>query len=303
MSIDKILLATDFSPEADVATRQALDVARHTGASVTMMNAVPMLEEEYTPLLGPTERAKELIAARVADHRASLEALRERFSGQGVQLSHVVADGYADDAIASVALETNADLVVLGTHGRTGWKRLTLGSIAERVVRIAATDVLVARRRPHTAGGFMRILVPTDFSPTAEQALQRAIELVHEAGTIELYHLWEVPVVAEGDWGLVAGTGYDVQAVRDNIAESVAARGNDLVAAYRDAWPQLWFDSARAPAAEGIRARLDAGDYDLVCLGSHGRRGVRRWLLGSVAEATVRHAPCSVLVARGKTEA
>ena len=115
--------------------------------------------------------------------------LRER----GIKVSHVIRRGYADEGIVAAAADLSVDLIVTGTHGRTGLARFFLGSIAEKVVRLAQTNVLVARPSDSEDGAFQRILVPTDFSPASKRALLLGMDLAAPNATITLFHAWHYP--------------------------------------------------------------------------------------------------------------
>ncbi len=268
MKLDKILVGVDFSPGSDAAVAQAMDVARRTGASLCLFHAGVIVDDPTgipDSMAGTAAAYLKIVKDQLAADRAQLEALRERITGQGVEVSHMIGDGFADTAIASAAGELGIDVVVIGTHGRTGLKRFLLGSVAERVVRMAPCSVLVVR--PADSPAYRRILVATDFSPAAGVALDLAATVAAPGATIDLLHCWQEPWEARA------------------MAEPTA--GMELV-----------FHQVEAPASEGIQAWIERHPTDLVVTGSHGRRGFRRFVLGSVAENTVRHAPCTVLVAR-----
>lgn len=302
MSIRKILVATDFSPQADLALEHAMNIARLTGAEVVLMHATTVPQPGTTVpegVYGAAERYEAILRDHLADNRAKLEELRERWSGQGVDVSQVFMDAFPDTAIARCANEINADLTVIGTHGRTGVKRFLLGSVAERAVRLTERNIMVARDVGRGAGGYKKILVPTDFSQTAELALDRALQLVAPGGAVELLHLWQLPSVAAGYWGPTFADS-TIEPLRSELRESARALGANLVAKYKEKYPDraaaLTFVEVEDTPNHGIQSHLEADGHDLVVTGSHGRRGLRRWLLGSVAEVTIRYSPCSVLV-------
>lgn len=301
MAINKILVGTDFSNEAMAALNTGMNVARHTEAELILLHAcsIPQPGHPDVPdsVKGAAERFEQMMRDTLDENRAQLEQLRETHAGQGVEVSHMVIDAFPDVGVANAARELDADMVIIGTHGRTGLRRLLLGSVAERVVRLTETDVLVARKGKHDgAGGFNHILVPTDFSEAAEKALGRAIDLVAPGGVIELVNFWQLPATATGYWGPTASAGSVVEPLRTELAETAAAMGNNLLDRYRPRHEKLVFEAVEEAPVNGIHDKLESGAYDLVVMGSHGRRGLRRLLLGSVAEATVRHAPISVLV-------
>lgn len=301
MNIEHIVVGTDFSPEAEMAAKHALHVARLTGADITLVHACAIVEPPSSSVAGPWT---ELMQRQLAENRDQLEAMRAAMSGPDGVVSGLLVDDVADTAILDVATRVGADLVVVGTHGFTGIKHLLLGSIAEKVLRHSRSSVMIARG-PEPAfeapgRGYGRILVPTDFSEGSEQALDMAISLAAEGASIEVWHWWNSPY---------GGPLPDPEALREEIEGEVRAAGEELlqrhaVSAHRPVdrpRHRLSLHIAEAPAKYGIQDQLASGGYDLVAMGSHGRRGITRWLLGSVAEATARHAPCPVLIARRST--
>lgn len=294
-----IVVGIDLSQESELALEHAIDLARREDAQIVlaMVDCVPEMPSD----LGTSTRelAKTYLAeleTRLAADRAALGELRERWSG-GPVLSQVIADGFADEVLPRIAAEHEADLVVVGSRGRTGMRRVLLGSVAERVVRRAEPSVLVVRGEA-VHGGYRRVVVGIDGSRTAELAMARALPLLARHVRIDLVHCWQLP------WG---GTMIQPADARphDELRAELRAMSNDagerlraqLHALGRPA-PELHTHLMLGPATQGLVTIAGERDADLVVVGSHGRRGIRRFVLGSVAETTVRHAPCSVLVGR-----
>ena len=304
MKFENIVVGTDFSEEAEVALRQAVDIARHTGGKLMMLH-VGVVHERIADDVGPAraqvETYEKVLAECLAQDRSKLAELRERFDGQGVAISHAVVSGFADTALVEAASDSVADLLVVGTHGRTGIKRLFLGSIAERVARLASMPVLIARPGGNSAGGFRKILVPVDFSEPSRRALEAALALAADGAQVDVLHCWNLPALADA-YTMPESLREEAigPLVRDMEAET-RQRGEAFLADANAGGVALSFDVVRDIPAQGIHDR--APGYDLIVTGSHGRRGVRRFLLGSVAEVTVRHAPCSVLVVHGAERA
>lgn len=295
MEIRKIAVGVDFSPESEVALRRAIDVARRVGAEIVLIHAGIVhepIDEHSVTAPAQLEVYQELLAQTMREDRERVEELRSRHAGQGVELSHVLVNGFADTAVVDASVEMKADMVAVGTHGRTGLRRFLLGSIAERVVRLASVPVLVARGGGRI--GFHRILVPTDFSASADRALETAIQLAAPDASIEALYCWNLPALTDA-YHMPAGVrDAAIGPMVQTIEKEARQRGEALVARYRSQWPSLTFQVTRGAPAHAIVEW--ASGYDLIVTGSHGRRGFRRFLLGSVAESTVRHAPCSVLV-------
>ncbi|HWN67333.1 MAG TPA: universal stress protein [Haliangium sp.] len=306
MNITKIAVGIDFSPESDSAIQHAVNIARHAGAEIVLVHVGAILDHSLIASESVHPSIKEwetVVHQALAEDRRRLEELRERLLGQGVEISHVIRDGFADTALAETASEIGADLLIVGTHGRSGLRRFFLGSISERVVRLSHTNVMVARALSDAPAGYRRILVPTDFSAPAARALELAFDVAGPGASIEVVHFWQVPVTASTPYAPFKAAEDALTTVREAMAEAAEQSGQRLLESYRRSGVDLTYHAVEASPAHGIQDRLAAGNYDLVAVGSHGRRGIRRLLLGSVAELTVRHAPCSALVAHGGPEA
>jgi nucleotide-binding universal stress UspA family protein len=298
MALTRILVAIDFSAHSEVALQQAVALATHTGAALELLWVEDRMPAQtsmhgtvHASVIAELERALSELhdesAARLAD-------LARQAREQNLAVSHHVARGHADEVIVERAAEQGADLVVVGTRGLTGLKRFFLGSVAENVVRASHTSVLVARGE---VARFGRVLVATDFSPAGDRAVELACALAAPDAEIVLFHAWQFP---PGAVGLRASTGKDggdaVGELQAQIIALNARRGEALcLRVTRTGRSARFVQEHGAPAAE-IQAQLEASPYDLACVSTHGHRGFRRLLLGSVTEATVRHAPCSVLV-------
>jgi len=295
----KILVGTDLSPSSEIAVAHAMDRARRSGAEVVlaMIHVIPEAPIGLTPRTDAALASYRIaIGQTLADARRQLGELRERWLGQGVEVSQIVADGVPDTRLPELATEIGADMIVVGSHGRTGLTWLLMGSVAERVVRFAPCDALVSRGTA-PIDGYRRIVVGTDFSALADVALERAVMAAAPGGTIDIVHCWEIPtfyVPMEAPAGVPMSVA-DLAELQANFI----ADGEGLVAKSRDRTSAtLRFHVARGAAVRTLSDFASASKADLIVLGSHGRRGIRRLLLGSVAEVTVRHAGCSVLIAR-----
>jgi nucleotide-binding universal stress UspA family protein len=293
MRVERIIVGVDFSAESDTAIAHAAHLAKQRGARLYLAHVLPLpldlvADAPYDPLLGAQAAAANPIAVPRDRGATLLQEAASRCRELGVEAEPILVDDNPSDGLARAADEVAADLLVLGTHGRTGLKRFLLGSVAERAIRLARVHALVARG-PVPQQRYRRILVATDFSASADAALSGALAIAPRDSRIEIVHCWQTPMLA---------TGAPVEPVRSELARAVVERGERLVAEQPEPPVSLTFVPLESPAAEGICRRAEEQKCDLIVTGSHGHRGVRRWLLGSVAEAVVRHAPCSVLVVR-----
>ena len=190
----------------------------------------------------------------------------------------------------------------MATHGRSGLNRFLLGSVAEKVLRGSGNPLLLVRatETASTTGetAFKSVVVPLDGSELAESVLPVIAELVKNLGVeVQLFRAYQIPYnVYAGDEGFYAGN-YDalLTSVRDEAAEYLEKKAADL--------KRLGVSKVTCVAKEGFAAdkiiELGRNTADnLVAMSSHGRSGVRRWVLGSVAEAVVRHSGDPVLITR-----
>lgn len=301
MPMRNIVLATDFSAPADLALARALAVARQHDAHLT----IAFVE---TPAdVAVYEAEAEAVAREVASLHSEMTAYEERelamrvmrAEASGVRASGVRRVGEPEENIAALAVELDAGLIICGTHGRTGVRRFFLGSVAERLSRLAHRSVLVARGAAGD-GRFHKVLVATDFAPAAARALEDALRLTAPDAEIHVVNAWQYPV---GSWGLTAlgdRTGA-MNALRGALTQAAAEQGAKLEAAQAAAGRPVSFRLAHGSPADVITELAAAEGFDLVAVGTHGHRGLRRLVLGSVAEAIIRHAPCSVLIAHHST--
>jgi nucleotide-binding universal stress UspA family protein len=137
-----------------------------------------------------------------------------------------------------------------------------------------------------------------DFSPAACRALAHAADLTPPGTPIEVVHAWQLPA---GSWGatLLGQARFPWSTVRDAVVSSAQAQADKLVAENTSGHP-LHVELIQGPPASVVTHAAEQGGHDLIAIGTHGHRGFRRLLLGSVAESVIRHAPCSVLVAHGE---
>lgn len=288
--MSKIIVGVDLSPESERAVAHAVAVARLAGAEVVLVlaDAVPELAEASTEGLRFIRENHQLL---FQGHHDKLAALRERWLGHGVEISQLLVDGRAPDRLPAVATELGADLIVVGSHGRTGLKRLLIGSVAERVARYADRSVLVTRDDAPD-GGYRRVAIGTDFSPQLEVAVQRALPLIARGARIEVVHCWQMPATDAGMLPRFA----DLEGAYGDALRAAVARVQALLGDR----PDVELSSMLVPGtpARGLVDAAQGLSADLVVVGTHGRRGARRFILGSVAEVTLRHAHSSVLVAR-----
>jgi nucleotide-binding universal stress UspA family protein len=289
----RILCATDLSEASDWALQEADREARLHGAGLAILHALPSSYGGAPMQPDHLEAAmvrQETLASEIID--SLLERL-ERLTGRDAgQVTVMVEEGDAAETIIAQADEFSADLIVVGSTGQTG-DSLRFGSVAQAVAKHAHVPVLVARPGGETG----RILLATDFAGSSESASRLAAdEAVRRCAGVTAVHSIEVlsPEVALGEPGSmppVAFGAYPIEemraATRKRLGETLAELGlsGEVLA-------------VEGPPGDAIVQVAAREHSDLIVIGTSGRTGIDRLLLGSVATDVIRRAPCSVLVAR-----
>lgn len=292
----KILMPTDFSEGSKDALPYAVGAAREMGAELSVVHVVHPPPAAELLAFGVVLDEKLLMQ----EARKQLRKFREREIPSEIAGSAVVMKGTPWEEITRLAAERKFDLIVTATHGRGGLKHLWYGSTAERVVRHAPCPVLSVRQRPicvflpgENPIRARRILAPTDFSELSITALQQAVALAKRfEARIDLIHVNEPTPYTDADYAYLA-------MVESALCESVNGELARLHAAVPGLKERIGEFVVRVgnPAFEVVQASLVLNS-DLIVVATHGRVGLERLSLGSVAERVLRHASCPVLVLR-----
>lgn len=237
------------------------------------------------------ESSKPAIEHWRGDSVGRLEGQLQPYANENIDIAQEIVEAPSTpEGLQSVIDARGADLAVVGCTGLSAMREMLLGSTACKVLRTIQTHVFVARGESPPANGYERVLIPTDFSESAEKALELALALAAPNAHFDLVHFWRVPEATRIDEYATMV----IEAVEDSVKE----RGRKLLESFKERAPSSAFYSVQSSPERGIKEKLAQGSYDLVVVGSYGRSKLRRWLLGSVAEYTARTAPCPVAVAR-----
>jgi nucleotide-binding universal stress UspA family protein len=294
-ALSTIVVGCDLSQGSDGAIDRAIELAEQHRADIVLVHAqaddapIEHVDNEMLKQIGEVSAAVRVEEARqLADKLTVIQA-------RGLKADVISRIGPPAEILSKAAVERHAQLIIVGTHGRTGISRFLIGSQATEVIRHATCDVLVCRGP--SRGPFAKPLVATDFSPASMRAMERTSALCQPGAPLELVHAWQLPA---GSWGatLLGQARFPWSTVRDAVLSGAKAQADKLVASTTLPNP-LHVELVQGPPAQVITAAAERGGHDLIAVGAHGHRGVRRLLLGSVAESTLRHAPCSVLVVHG----
>jgi nucleotide-binding universal stress UspA family protein len=295
--IRNIIVPTDFSPLCESAGRRAATFATLDGATIHLVHAVryPAVATPYEVSVpaGVWEGVRKGAQEKLEDTRKALEA------EAGVTVSAEVSDATDPARAISEAVEAHdADLIVMGTHGHSGIKHAFLGSVAERTLRNADCPVLAVKEAGATAAApISRILVAMDFSSHADEAARVATQLAKRLrATVDVLHAFDLPrdyipytsaFGVELEQKIEAGVAEKLEEVRERLE----ATDVPVTLHYRRGHPALTI--AETAKETGCQ---------LIVMGTRGQSGLAHVLLGSVAERTLRAAPCSVLVVKAEGE-
>lgn len=273
--IKTILLATDLSPRADRALERAASLARHWNAKLHLLSVIDVAAPRDDA--GTDEVAAEAEARRKAE---------ESLTGHGDAIVHVLV-GQAETAIASLAAEVKADLVVTGPSGSTWLRQTLLGGTLKHLMRHAHVPVLLVRTPVNDS--YRRVVVSMDLSDASRAPVDVALDLFGRSASVSVFHAFTAPLrlfsgdIAAYEAGMREGV---ILEIRDALQAWSAANAETLpiIADYGDPAIQL----AELVAKHRI---------ELVVAGTHGRTGLMNLLLGSVVESIVEKVGCDVLIA------
>jgi nucleotide-binding universal stress UspA family protein len=323
----RILVPLDGSARAEQAVAVAARLARVANGAVVLIE-VANLHLEYGRQIDAPGLAPIAVDRDDEDAVDYLKTITQRPELAGIATETEVLSGPIAETILNAAQTHGADVIVMSSHGRTGFRRRVLGSVAEQVTQHAKVPVLVLRdaepalmRPTAEAGRRFTALVPLDGSPLAEAALQPAVELVAalaapEQGALHLMQVVDIPMPRD-DQGLVANEEEQAMDQREGAHEdaraylaSVTQRlQKKLTPQHRVAiTSSVAYDVNVAEAiidtAEGrgdIQHPVHEAPCDVIAMATHGRGGLDRWAMGSVTDEVLRGTGLPLLVVRPQT--
>ena len=275
-SYSKVLVAVDGSESSENALRQALRICSASkGCELKALSVVHLPEDEI-----------ELMAAGIDEPaEEALEGAVKIAREQDIDIQTEVVRGFPCNAIVEASQTWKADLVVMGRRGRRRLERVLLGGVTERVIGSAESDVLVVPR--NTEISFEKVCVATDGSEFGDATLVRALNFCEAYGG----SLMPVSVV---------DVGFELMAFAPAHMDKMEQRAKGII---EEAGIRA---TAHGVKVEGkvlngdpFREIVDFAAEDksgVIFIGTHGRRGIRRVLMGSVAQRVIGHSPCPVIV-------
>lgn len=277
----KILVAVDGSESSKNAFRQACRLGRDNKSWITVITAIPLFEDQFD-MLSMKEKASKTLREEGEKILAGIKGIAEE---EDVYIIPKLKEGSAFEMILDTAEENNFDLIVMGRRGMSRIERALVGSVTASVIAHSSRDVLVVPNK--TALGWKNILLPTDGSRYSDVAVDKTLELASNYGssitavsivdvTEEFYS--EAPEAVE-------------ELIRNakRFVESIAKRADGIRTT------TLVKEGESFEVITKLAEEIHSG---IIVMGSHGRTGVKRFLIGNVTEKVIGYAPCPVLVVK-----
>ncbi len=303
LKVRSLLVPLDGGPFAEQALPWAVAIARKARARLRLVMVhqpgfPPPLDEETRRLFLEAD-----LAARKAE-RHYLHATAARIeTAESIRTSTELLEGVPAAALGKYVGEIGADLVVMTTHGRGGIERVWLGSVADRLVRSLEVPLLLLRpRQAEKLTQVKRILVPLDGSRRSEAVLPAALAMasLFDARIALLRVVYPVTMMTDPAMSFPSGFDEELTALeREQAQDYLDGVAEQLVEAGARASGAAVLGSA---AFQTIDAAAHQQDTDMVALTTHGRSGLRRMVLGSIADKLVRGGELPILVTRPRKE-
>ncbi|SLN65891.1 universal stress protein [Oceanibacterium hippocampi] len=279
--MQRILLATDFSERSDRAARRATLLAKTTGASLALVHVVD--DDRPKRIFEAEQRAAEALLAEQARSFREID---------GLSCTSRIVMGDPFEGIAAAVRETDADLLVVGPHRRQVLRDVFIGTTAERTIRASERPVLMANGVP--AGPYRHVLVAVDLSECSATAIRALQKLgLGSKCVVSVVHIFDAPAAS-----LMVRASSTKEGIRNYLEDEKERVSGELAAFLNDIGlkpKRRILKHNETSIAHTIAATVREANADLVVVGTVGRTGVAKVLLGSVAEKVLRRADFDIL--------
>ena len=293
----RILLATDGSSHAAEAARFLAHLPHHEPLDLTVLSVI------FTPPVHGTLQTRDWMSRRAEADRAqgvrNYQQVVEMFHGADAALRHVMVEGHVAEAIVAEAEARRPDLLVLGARGHSTLDRLLIGSVSDFVGTHAPCSVLVVRptglrEQPPRK---LNICLAFDDSPPSAEAMRQMAEFGWGKQT-------QIDVVTAVSFLSVYSSEVPIEVNTAEVKESLEEHARDAAEVLRGLSPNVTaFVRESDHIGEGLVEFAKERGSDLIVMGDTGRGMLARVLLGSVSRYVLRHATCSVWIARAPADA
>jgi nucleotide-binding universal stress UspA family protein len=294
MEIKRILVPLDFSEFSNKALEFTLALATKGKTTISLLHVVVLFQDD----IDEEERLQqyeELTKTREENVKNQMESSKKKVKRKGVTVESIIVRGIsAADTILEYIDSSSFDLIVMGTHGRTGLKHLLLGSVSEKIVRLSAISVLTVHRSIKNFH-IKKVLVPIDFSVHSKEAADHAILVATEfKAKIQFIHVIEQDIHPS-----FYASGIDsIFQIDTDLKDRVIQNLKEFLADQLNPSLQYTFIVKEGKAHKEIVETAKDLKSDMIVIATHGLSGLDYFLLGSTAEKVVRWANCPVLTVK-----
>lgn len=295
MTIQTVLILTDGSDRSTAAARRGFDLAVALDCTVHVLSVADSSIATGAGYGGDSPSIRKRLRQKATERATSL---RDEASERGIEATAVTREGIPAKEIVTYADDSGIDAILLGTVGRGGVARTVMGSVADKVVRTASVPVITITpeaARAETTGTVDTILLPTDGSDPATAAAEFGVELASQL-TASVHF---ISVIDHSHSSILSGIlNVESAADEDELHEQATAQLDALASDARDAGVEAHVTVTDGDPAEEIVQYAESEAIDLIALGTAGRGGFDRLLVGSVADQVIRTALVPVLTTR-----
>lgn len=268
----KILVPTDFSEQASIALRAAVGIARKSNAEIILLHIIDLPQEAMDMIQPGYDLPQIMLFKENAEARLSQIAMSQELNG--LNISQVLKLGRTFNEVNDVAVANNIDLIVMGSHGASGFKELFIGSNTEKVIRTSNIPVLAIKGN-NSDISFNKVVFASDFTEETTKGFQKIIDFLKLNGGTPHF--------------LMVNTPNNFKPT--HIAEQMA---HDFLKQFNigDYEFSIYNDLDIEKGILNFAERVNAG---LIAMGTHGRKGFARFLNGSISEDLMNHSPRSII--------
>ncbi len=300
-TFEHIIVPVDFSDTSRVALPYAYKLAQKYGSKITLLHAITMFE--YDP------HAPQHSFSAVDELYASVEASAHNYcdkiiedankKSKDITIEKVMERGISPhEVITGYSKNNSADLIVMATHGRSGFAHVLLGSVTEKVIQTAPCPVLVTKKPRHADLKkllFNNILVPTDFSESSQQAMEYAIALAKQYNArINLMHALEVRFHP----AYYAAGVESIFQLDPDVKPRIQARLEAFLQSFDLSGIEVTTSITEGSSHTEIIKQAESEKHDLIVMSTRGHDEIADYLIGSTTDRVIKSAPCPVFVTR-----
>lgn len=268
----KILVPTDFSEQASVALKAAAGIARKSNAEIILLHIIDMPQETMDMIKPGYDIPEIMLFKEGAEAKLTQTSMSEELSGLNV--SQILILGRTFHEVINVAKANNIDLIVMGSHGASGFKEFFIGSNTEKVIRTSDIPVLAIKGN-NSEISFNKVVFANDFSEESAKGFEKIINFLKLNGANPHFLMINTPNNFKPT----------------HIAEQMA---HDFLKQYNlDAYEFSIYNDL--DIEKGILNFAERVNADLIAMGTHGRKGFARLLNGSISEDLMNHSPKSII--------